>query len=49
MLICNSLYLLPKDFHLYSFTTPGKELTINSANAEIFNSSYASQPGNVAS
>jgi len=27
-----------KGFHLYSFTTPGRESTVNSANTEIFNS-----------
>jgi len=30
---------------LNSFTTPGRELTINSASAETLNRSYASQPG----
>ena len=36
-------------FILYSFTMPGRESTVNSANTEIFNSSYASQPGSVTS
>jgi len=38
-----------KAFIFYSFTTPGRELTVNSANAEIFNISYTLQPGSTAS